>query len=459
MSSSEFSKFVGHLNSKINSAVNSTNMPLESISEMVPSPVTVDQTKPLEKRIKLLFVSTHIHQINGYSRVAYSLIKRLSELKWLDIVHFGIHKQPSDGVETKRAYPSNVKAIDGTALDKKQQAGFAFSELPGVISSESPDIVFIYNDVSVVCGYVEEIRRNITNRSFSIWAYIDQIYPAQPQNLIDILNRDVERIFCFTDYWKRQIKEQGITRPVDVLKHGIDTSLIHTIPRDLARQQLGIPKDAFVFTSVNRNHPRKRYDLLIMSFVELIIKHPLKNIFLLIVSDKGTKGGYQLFDIFARELKLRNAPVNMFGNRMLLTSKDNGFRDEDINIFYNLSDAGVSCAEGEGFGLCSFEMMSLGIPQVVPEIGGYTDYCTDSNSILVKPKVRYYIPHAYNVITGEAQAVDPIDFANAMEKYVLDDGMRKLHGQRAKDTVTRYTWDKCTELLVKRLDQHRTSDD
>jgi glycosyltransferase involved in cell wall biosynthesis len=276
-------------------------------------------------------------------------------------------------------------------------------------------------------------------------------YAAPPQGTIDILNRDVERIFCFTKSWKDSITSQGITRPVDVMNHGVDSTMFRSIPKELARQTLGLPKDIFIFTSLNRNIPRKRLDLLVMSFVTLIVRFPTKPIFLLLVADKGERGGFQLFDIFARELKHHNATVDMFGNRLMLTSKDTCFRDEDINMLYNCADVGISCAEGEGFGLCTFEQMSVGVPQIVPEINGYTEYCTSENSLLVKPSMRYYIPQVYHSVPGEAQMVDPNVVAKMMERYVFDEALRKQHGTLGKEKASSYTWEKCVAIMIKRL--------
>lgn len=181
---------------------------------------------------------------------------------------------------------------------------------------------------------------------------------------------------------------------------------------------------------------------------------------MLLCVDKGERGGYQLFDIFARELKLKNAPVEQFGNRLMITSNDVGYKDEDINLFYNIADAGVSCSEGEGFGLCSFEQMAVGVPQIVPNINGYNEYCNRDNSLLIDPSYRNYIPQAYNIVTGEAQIVDYMKVAEAMERYVLDESLRKEHGKQAKETVRKYTWDTAVKQFVKRLaDAHEEDDD
>lgn len=410
-----------------------------------------------DKKVKVLIVSTHNNQINGYSKVIMNVINELSKHPWIKLTHFGTQKLQSG--ELGRKYPSNIKTIDGSSLEKQKTLGFAFSELPSIIQSEKPDIVFIYNDLSIVCGYIEEIRKVIQNRTFRLWAYLDMSYKAPPQPMIDVINRDVERIFCFTKTWKDELKSHGITRPVDVMNHGVDRSMFRSIPQALARQSLGLPKDIFLFTSMNRNIPRKRLDLLIMSFVKLIVRFPVKPIFMLIVGDKGDRGGYPLFEIFSRELKLAGGNLEIFGNRLLITSTNTCYKDEDINMLYNCGDVGVSCAEGEGFGLCTSEQMSLGIPQIAPEINGYTEYCTEDNSQLIKPKVKYYIPQAFNTVTGEGFAVDPENFSKAMERYVLDENLRSIHGKAAKETMSQYTWDKCCSILIKRLNAVREDDE
>lgn len=438
MDSTDVTSFLSELNQLVEPTVLSKNIIVQ----------------PELPTVKLLLVSTHVNQVNGYSKVAYNMLKELSTKPWLKLVHYATHNLTN--ADIGRKIPT-VKVIDASALEKEKKAGFAQAELPAVLQQEKPDVVLIYNDLAMICSYIEQIKK-MDHRPFKIWTYVDTTYAMQPQSMIDMLNRDVERIFCFTKSWKDSLKSQGINRPVDVLRHGVDTAIFKPIPKDVARQMLGLPKDVFLFTSINKNIPRKRLDILIMSFVKLIIRHPLKPIFLLIVANKeGSAGGYNLFEIFARELKLCGEPVNIFGDRLLITSTDTCYKDDDINALNNCGDAGVSCAEGEGFGLCTFEQMAAGVPQVVPEINGYTEYCNANNSLLVKPKMRYYIPYGYNSLSGEAQVVDSTDVSNAMEQYVFDDNLRKLHSTKAAEVVS-YTWQTCLTPLVNRLSQSLEQD-
>lgn len=406
--------------------------------------------------IKLLFVSTDINQASGYARVSHAILNQIASIPSLSVIHYAIQK----GSNTLgRTIPSSIKTYSAFELENGKGRGFGIRELPGIITKEKPNIVMFYNDSALVATYIEEIRRSGIKRDFKMWIYLDQIYTVQPQSFIDIINRDCDRVFAMSKKWKECLKEQGLTRPCDVISHGIDTSIFRYIPKDIARQTAGIPKDAFVFLSVNRNHPRKRLDLLVMSFVELVVKYPSKHIIMMCICDKGDKGGYQLFDIYARELKLRGANVEHFANRLMVTSQDMVYKDEDMNIFYNMADVGVSCAEGEGFGLCTFEGMSVGVPQIVPDIIGYREYCNEENSIIIKPTSRYYLPSMYSPVGGEAFAISPTDIASSMEKYMLENDLREMHGAKAKEKVLAYTWNKATSSLVRRLEEYVVDDE
>jgi glycosyltransferase involved in cell wall biosynthesis len=429
--------------------------------EGAPQPLVL---RPADKtKLQFMLVGTHCHQFTGYSKVTWGIVQQLAKQPWMQVTHFGFqkfHQIPPN----YRPYPSNVEAIDAAALEKsgpqaQQAQGFGFFQLPEIIRKKQPDVVLIYNDMSVVAKFLEEIRKSGIPRTFKIWVYCDQVYTTQLQGYLDILNRDADCVFAFTNYWKKCLKDQGITRPLDIILHGFDNNQFFPMPKELARKQVGIPNDIFLFLNLNRNQPRKRYDLLIMAFVELVVKYPTKPLFLMCICDKGEKGGWWLFEIFQRELKLRNVPTEMFGNRLMISTQDMSFSDQDINMFYNMADVGVSTSEGEGFGLCQFEQMGVGVPQVVPDIGGYKEFCNSENTSLVKPKFRYYLPTVFSPVGGEAFACDPHDICVAMEEYVNDSDKKTTHGKKARETVLKYTWEKACERLVKRLEEAKKEKD
>lgn len=409
-------------------------------------------------KIRFMLVSTHCQQYTGYSKVSYGIIKELAKIPWLDVVHYGFQKFPNQQfADNYRPYPSNITVINATELETPFEQGFGFKQLPDMIKKYQPQVVMVYNDMSVVAKFLVEMEKVVLPASakFKTWVYCDQVYNTQLQGYLDMLNLKVDRIFAFTPYWKNCLKDQGITRPIDVILHGFDADTYRIIPRAEIRKNMKLPEDAFVYLNVNRNQPRKRYDLLIMAFVELLVKYPTKPIFMMCICDKGEKGGWWIFEIYQRELKMRGVAVENFSNRLMLSSQDMVFKDEDINVFYNLADAGVNSADGEGWGLCNFEQMGVGVPQVVPNIGGFREFCKNDNSILVEAKNRYYLPMVYSPVGGEANAVDPHDLCIGMEEYLLDTEKLKAHGEAARKTVATYTWARAVEPLVRRLKQEK----
>ena len=409
-------------------------------------------------KLRFLLVSTHVQQFTGYSKVSHGILTELAKQPWLDLTHFGFqkfHELPA----SFRPYPAGVDVIDAAALEKPLQNGFGYGALPDVIRKKKPAVVMIYNDMAVVTQFVEAIRKSGIPRDFKLWIYCDQVYTTQSQVFLDILNRDADRVFAFSPYWKKCLKDQGVTRPVDVLLHGFNGHQCFPVPRDLARKQLSLPNDMFLFLNLNRNQPRKRYDILMMAFVELLVKYPTKPLFLLCICDKGEKGGWWLFELFARELKLRGVPIEQFAQRLIITAQNMSFKDDEINMFYNAADVGISTSDGEGWGLCQFEQMGVGVPQVVPDIGGYKEFCNSDNSVLVTPTVRYYLPTSFSPVGGEAMACDPHAVCLAMEEYMLNSAKKEAHGKAAREKVLGYSWEKACEPLVRRLRAAKDDDE
>jgi glycosyltransferase involved in cell wall biosynthesis len=443
-----------------NTTVTPPQLPSFLTSQQLSQGLTTSNGGSTAGKLKFLLVGTHAHQFTGYSKVTYGIVKVLAKEKNIAVTHFGFQKNPSLP-PNYRPYPPNIRVIDAADMEQKATPpgttpppqGFGFNVLPDVIRQEKPNVVLIYNDMAVVSQFLESIRKSGIPRTFKIWIYVDQVYTTQMQGHLDILNRDGDRIFTFTSYWKKCLKNQGVTRPIDVLGHGFEKETFTTMDRMEIRKKLGLPQDGFMIVSLNRNQPRKRYDLLIMAFAELIVKYPTKQIFMMCVCDKGEKGGWWILELFSQELKRLNVPVERFGNRLMLTNQDMSFRDEDINLFYNLADIGISAADGEGWGLCNFEQMGVGVPQVVPDIGGFKEFCNKDNSILVKPKYRQILPMAHSPVGGECEVCDPHDICLGIEEYLMDSEKRKRHGQEAKKKVLEFTWEKTTEMLVKRLKQ------
>lgn len=434
MATSDFSSFVSQLES--------------SVAENVVVTGPVEKIAP--KNVKVLFVAPDINLTTGLSKVTYSMLQELSKISWLSIIHFAIQGQ--QGQPPIRKAVDNVKTLNAAELESYKGRGFALKDFITTIQKENPTIVLIYNEIGILAGYLEELRRSSLKRTFQVWAYLDQNYDTHPQPFIDIINRDCDRLFAYSKAWRENLKGQGVTRPIDIMNVGVDTRIYRTIPKEIARQSAGIPKDVFIFLNANKNLPRKRLDLLIIAFVRLILKYPTKSIFLMCIADKGDRGGYQLFDIFAKELESNKANIDTFSNRLLISNQQMPYRDEDMNMFYNMADVCVSTSEAEGWGLTNLESMAAAVPQIVPDTIAFNEYCNSDNSIMIKATEHNYMPLAYSPIGGIAHCVTSENIFLAMEKYLLENELRELHRAKAKEVV-KYTWGKAVKNLVRRMEE------
>jgi glycosyltransferase involved in cell wall biosynthesis len=431
----------------MNSFVNLQSL-LQSAGFNEPIDSTVKPTKPK----RFLLVSTHAQQTTGYSKVSHNLVSEFAKLPDIQIFHFGFQRFHEIG-ETYRPYPANVDVYDPVKHEQEnsvpKESGFGYSQLPDYVRKVKPDVILIYNDAAVICEFLNKLRDKLqpSERTYKMILYLDQVYTLQRPDLLKRMEEDATVFFAFTNYWRDILKKQGITKPIHILRHGFDASTYVPLDRATLRKKHNIPENVFLMLNLNRNTPRKRYDLVVTALAELVARYPTKPIALLCVCDAGENGGFPIHEIYTRELIKRGVSVDQHFNKLLITKSALSYTDDIINEMYNMSDIGVTATEGEGFGLCHFEAMGVGVPQVVPDIGGFKDFCNSDNAVLVKPTQEYYLPYAFSILGGQIELVNPSDLCLGIEEYLLDSELRKKHGANARNTILQYKWsDEIKEL-------------
>jgi len=309
-------------------------------------------------------------------------------------------------------------------------------------------LVGVNADVLLAVGPPSRIHETLLTmtipKGVRVWAYLIQRYETEA---VEPLNDLVERCFTTNGGWRSLQRQQGITRPVDVLPAGL--SPLGNVDRRSGRALLHIPDDVFLIVSVHRNLPYKRYDTLIQAFVELIVKHPHKPIFLMCVCDPKT-----LFDLFSRELKEKGVVVADYSNRLMVSTQYESLTDDQAALFYSIADCGVSCADGESSGIGVLEQMAYGIPHVVSNLVAHRAFCTADNSILVEPVVRIQGSQG-----EDRRLVAPTAVAQALETYVVNEPLRLAHGISAAAAATSYGWPSAVKGLIRRLDLVRQERD
>ena len=409
------------------------------------------ETPNEKKAVKVALFGTHPRQFNGYSKVVYELCKALaggggplSEGIKMHVFGFQFF---FDHPGHRRDVPIEVDVFDANAAENPREQGFGFKLVKDYVARVKPDVCVVFNDMLVLNNVANELfAANAAlpaDERFRIVAYIDQVYLCQHRQFIDNVNRVADAAIAFTPQWKDCIVEQGLAVPTHVLVHGFNPATYFPVPRRLVRRYYNVSDDDFLVLNLNRNQPRKRWDTCMQAFAEVVVRRPEAKIKLVVATE--TRGAWDLNELLRRELRKRGLPAadvdRVAAERIVVPGHPQMLSDEETNILYNLADIGINTCDGEGFGLCNFEQAAIGIPQIVPKIGGFLHFFSDKTATMVPPVANIYVDSTRDGIGGEAQITRGEDYADAILKYYDSSALRGRHGRAARAHIlANYGW-------------------
>lgn len=371
--------------------------------------------------MRFVLVSTHVDQTTGYSKVSHALLKQLATLSpKVKTFHYGFQRHPARA--GMRKVPESVTCYDAAANEDPKEEGFGFNKIAEYMEMVTPDVVMIYNDPLTICRFIEAMKYEAGKSPYRLWIYLDQVYEGVAPQMIDVIRRSAERVYCFSPFWKDVFLGYGPAADVRILEHAVDTTMFSALPADARhsiRKAVNLPADAVVLLNANRNSQRKRLDLTIQGFVRALVRNP--KLHLMVASNLNPQTGayYDVQRIYVEELKLHGLDAFTSMRNLILvdTSAPNVIDDDGMNQMYNLADIGINTSDGEGFGLCQLEHLYTGAPQVVTNLGGYRAFLDESVAAFVRPNGRGYfaggMPHGFWYPT-----VDPEEVAKQIDHAV-----------------------------------------
>jgi D-inositol-3-phosphate glycosyltransferase len=386
----------------------------------------------------LLFVTSH-YSTNGYSYVGYEIAKHLSKHQDVNLSIYGFqrfHNIPNH----RQDFPENVLEYDAFANENPKQGGFGIEQVKDFVLTNRPDVCVVYNDVMILKGVISQLKSAQSSHNFKIVAYVDQVYLCQKKEYVEFLNQTIDSAILFTPFWEKCILDQGLKTPTHVLHHGFNIDAHFPVPKKLARKLYNIHENDFIVLNLNRNQPRKRWDVCMQAMALLVSIAPDEPIKMLIGTDLN--GAWNIMELYERELRKYGLSLEDGMRHIIALDFPQQLSDEDVNFLYNVADIGMNTCDGEGFGLCNFQQAAIGIPQVISAVGGFLDFFTDDRAIMVKPKLTYYVDNSRDSVGGEAELCDYHDFTAGILKYYRDKDLVKLHGERCrKFIIQNYGWD------------------
>ena len=387
---------------------------------------------------RICLISTHPQQYTGYSKVVYNILKHIDVRKY-EISVYGFQRLSEVPENFRNDLNEEIAIYDAAANENPKASGFNVTGINEFISLCRPDIIIIFNDAFVVSNFLNQITK--LKKKYKIIVYFDQVYEYTNKKYIENFNNYVDELWTFTKGWEECIQNQGLTIPTKVVSHAADCKII---TKEEACQNLNIDSKQIYLLNLNNNQPRKRFDIFMMSLAIFFARNPDADLRVLLAKDLQYTG-YNIVDILERELIL-NGSEKTVDDIVLFIEKSHTLKDNEINWLYNASDFGINTCDGEGFGLCNFEHASVGKPQIISNVGGFKEFFNKNNSIPINPKTSLYLD-GKDSIGGKIEIIDPNDVAEAIELYYNNPEIRRAHGMKAKEELSKYSWETITQNI------------
>lgn len=448
----------------INQSIYGNNTTLSSTSWWKPSTTG-------NKRI-MICGTYPIGTSNGYSKVVYYISKYLGVNEDIDLTIYGFQNFANTiGASIRNDIPKRVKLHDAYATENPKRNGFGEVEIIKFLKENPQDIIIIFNDNIITSAITNNIMNECGSErhNFKLVSYMDQVYPYQKKSYIELLNKHFDAIIAFTPYWAEIARKLGIKEsiPIYTFPHGFDEKLYYPVPMKLCRMYYGFDQDAFMVLNLNRNQPRKRWDITIQAWAEFVERHyqvNVKNVKGDFKVNKWTKrpiklvvgtqmdGFWDLMDVLENECKFRDVPFEYAKETIQPVSMPQQLSDRDINILYNACDITANTCDGGGFELQGAEGAGIGKAQVSSYVGGIQEYLNQQNGIPIIPTMKIYLDNKSAGIGGKAELCHPHDFAEGFWRYFSNPELMDKHGKKARENILiNYKWDNIIEYFYKTI--------
>lgn len=208
------------------------------------------------------------------------------------------------------------------------------------------------------------------NIGYTVWE-TSRLHPDWPGY---INNMDACMVAC--EWNVKVFKDSGVTIPIYVVPHGIDTDGFSDIKPYKVK---GIKEDAYKFYSIFQFTERKHPMALIKSYWAAFQND--ENVALILKTYRSNHDEEERKAIRTTLTRLKEVtPMDKYPPIYLITGL---LSREQIIGLHKYGDCLVSLDRGEGFGLVPFEAASLGNPIMVTGFGGVREFASEDNSYLI----------------------------------------------------------------------------
>jgi glycosyltransferase involved in cell wall biosynthesis len=299
-------------------------------------------------------------------------------------------------------------------------------------TSDAPDVA-----VHLTPALYDPRVPGIPNLGFGV-IESDRIHP----HLVARCNR-MDRVCVPSAYTRDTFIRNGVTRPIDVILHGVDTDYFKPVGT-----KVPLPGGrSFNFLAVGTHVERKNIKHIVRAFLEEFRDRDDAALFLLLRPEYHTTQNNVAIEFTEWERKWASDSAPIFLWTGYLTR-------EHLRNFYANANAYVM-PSNEGFGLTLLEAMASGTPSIALNHGGVVDFVNDENGMLVPVGASYVakdidtLPYVGDVF----HEPDVVSLRSAMRRLFEDRELTERLGLRARADAEKLTWPVVTRDLARVIEQ------
>jgi len=229
----------------------------------------------------------------------------------------------------------------------------------------------------------DELSNQANGSPLFVFSIFETTQPKS-ESIAMLKNGPASHILVTTQKHKELLELQNIGKPIYVVNEGVDDTIYNTIPVDKY-----IDTSKFTYLTVGKKEERKKTNLIIKSFIDLMSDkevaliahtfnpfankenvHPFKN--LMSWSDINPID-------YGFEYKGWDGKAHRFTKNkcdIILTAP--GLPTTLMSTLYHSANVGIQISRGEGWDLPLMEMMACGLPCIATDCLGHSEYLKPS---------------------------------------------------------------------------------
>lgn len=231
-------------------------------------------------------------------------------------------------------------------------------------------------------------------------------------------------------------------------------SCLTVIPLGVNEEQFEEPKNStnkeiFTFLSIGQWIDRKGWDVLIKAYIEEFMGQFDVRLCIKTYNDKKTN------EEMIREYLSSSINNSTYMPRIMI--KNQKVDEELMSLFYKEADCFVLPSRGEAFNLPSLEAMASGVPPIISNFGGQTDFINEENGWLIPINNLKHLSERLCKINAAFTnlwfAEPEIHEVRKLMRFVYENrNILKEKGKVAREQVLKnWTWKNAARKAEKRL--------